>query len=99
MFAGQDPFSNMDSLVFKPEEQQVTPVTQLHTPVLAIPTLPLAPQFAGSQNTALDGVSETSASVSICDGAGSSHGSDVPRCGDGWYVAHRAILPGVYYGL
>lgn len=119
MFAGSDPFSDVDSLILQPEDvdeqEGSTPAAQPATPVLAIPKLPPVPQAVGPQNTASNyapessksalntGIPGLSKSVSIDDRSSSAasplHIPGVPRPGDGWYVAHRAALPGVYGGV
>ena len=93
MFAGSDPFSEVDGLILQAEEvineQKITPPQQPATPVAVVPELPLAPQVAGPP---LDTASDD-------DGAKPFDGSSVPPNGDGWYVAYHAVLPGAYYGV
>lgn len=91
MFADRDPYSSVDLLVLEAEEfsiqQQIAPPEPPATPVPEAQRLPLAPQV------------ESWNAASSCDGAGRLGGPSSPRNGDGWYVAYRAILPGVYYGV
>ena len=80
-------------------KQQVTSAVKPTTPVLVLPKLPLALPATKSWNTGSDGVAESLKMAFNCDGARSSRRSKTPHHVDGWYVAHCAILPGVYYGV
>lgn len=92
MFAGPDPFPRTGSLTLRPRE--ATPVIQAIVPPL--PTrdtpLPLASQSAGPSGLG----SKRNASDSFTPPVRSSK---TPRPSDGWFVAHHAVLPGVYYGV
>ena len=98
MFSGPDPFAGVESLLPHKSEggsRRTVPVVQHITPVPAALKCPLsspAPQVAESSKTA----SKRNTSGSSLT---PSRRSKVPRPGDGWYVAHKAAVPGVYYGV
>lgn len=103
MFKATDPFSDVDSLTLgqggTDGKQRVISAVKPTTPVLVLPKLPLALPATKSWNTGSDGVAESSKMALNRDGARSSRRSKTPHHVDGWYVAHCAILPGVYYGV
>jgi len=103
MFDGTDPFSDVDNLALgqggADGKQRATSAVQPVTPVLVLPKLPLALQVTKSWNTRSDGVAESSKMALNRDGTRSSRRSKTPHHADGWYVAHHAVLPGVYYGV
>ena len=85
-------------------EEELAPAAGSTTPVLATQNLPLASNIANS-NTASSGAAESLASASNDVAESSNLAPDPqvapsdPRPGEGWYVAHHAALPGVYFGV
>jgi hypothetical protein len=99
MFSGPDPFSGVAGLLLRKLEEgsphKVVPAVQSITPVPVVPKhspSPRSPQVAESSNSA----SKRRASGSLL---GSLQKARASRPGDGWYVAHNAVIPGVYYGV
>ena len=89
MFSGPDPFSGVAGLLPQKSEggsRKAVPAA------LKRPLSPFALQVAESSKTA----SKRNASGSSLT---PSRKSKVPRPGDGWYVAHKAVVPGVYYSV
>jgi hypothetical protein len=89
MFAGPDPFSKVTGMIPSPDRTGST--SQPVTPIPVTEPL-LAPQDTEPSEVASKRVLSSS-----------SHAPPPPRFklsrpGDGWYVAHNAVLPGVYYG-
>ena len=117
MFAGPDPFSDVDDLLPQWDgvngQQEMAPVTRPTTPAPVTPEhYPPAPQVKESRSTTPDmppelpasRIAGSSKSAANYDGPSSSlvsspPGPNIPRPGDGWYVAHHAVLPGVYCGV
>jgi len=100
MFAGPDMFAGVEGLMSQQLEEGdlrgTTPATRLIAPV------PVVPIHSLPAPTPL--VAESSRSASKRNASGSlpaplSQRLKVTRPGDGWYVAHNAALPGVYYGV
>ena len=94
MFAGPDPFPKVEALMSKLEEadelQQTPPPVEPKTPVRVTPELPLASQ-GPKPSTTTSNVDDVNVNQ--------SDKPSILRNGDGWYVAHCAILPGTYYGV
>jgi hypothetical protein len=99
MFADPDLFSGVDGLMpqleggddsrgAKSAIRSIAPVpeVQKHFPP------PLTPQTAESSKSA----GKRNASGSLP--ASPQRKFKLSRPGDGWYIAHNAVLPGVYYG-
>lgn len=97
MFAGSDPFSAVAGMMSQQEGRYRTmPTTRSATP--ALPTLEqsgpsFTPQVAESSKAAWKHKASGFSSVQPLESLRLS------RPGDGWYVAHNAVLPGVYYGM
>ena len=95
MFAGSDPFSGITGMMSRPEGcHEATP-----QPVSSVPSIPKRSELLLTPK-----VAESSKAASKYKPSGSSHVSPlqdpkVCRPGDGWYVVHNAVLPGVYYGM
>ena len=95
MFTGSDPFSGTTGTISRPEGyHEATP--QPVSPVPIIPKrseLPRTPRVAESSKAASKYKPSSLFYVSPLQNP------KVCSPGDGWYVAHNAVLPGVYYGM
>ena len=91
-FANPDPFSDANDLT--PQPREPTPAIQAIAPALAPrhPPLPLTSESAGPSGLG----SKRNASGSFSP---TLRNSKAARPSDGWFVAHHAVLPGVYYGV
>jgi len=95
MFAGSDPFSGTTGTISRPEGcHEVTP-----QPVSPVPIIPKR-----SELLLMPRVAESSKAASKYKPSSLSYVSPLQNpkvChpGNGWYVAHNAVLPGVYYGM
>ena len=104
MFANSDPFSGVESLMprQKEERREATPAPQLTAPVQVTPTNSLSslpPQVAessraASKRRAVDPPLNPPQNANVTP----LQKSKVTRPGEGWYVVHTGVLPGVYYG-
>ena len=93
MFNVHDPFSGVDAIM-PPSNggaRKVNPVAQPATPVQGTSTRPQ--HFSPSQ------VAQSSKAAGKRRAASPSQKSKIARPGDGWYVVHTGVLPGVYYGV
>lgn len=85
-------------------EEELAPAAGSTTPVPATQSLPLASNIANS-NTASSGAAESLASASndVAESSKLAMNPQValsdPHRDEGWYVAHHAALPGVYFGV
>lgn len=98
MFAVPDPFLGVDALVQRQREEarNETPAAQ--------PTVTVQVTQIRSQPSPPPQVAESSKSASKRKAVdppltASPQKSKMIRPGDGWYVVHTGVLPGVYYGV
>ena len=85
-------------------EEEPAPAAGSTTPVLAMPNLPLVSNTEDPNTTSNDAAeSLASASNDVAESSKLAPDPQVapsdPRPGEGWYVAHHAALPGVYFGV
>ena len=99
MFTDPDIFSGVDGLMPQPEGgDDSCEVKSAIQPIVPVPAVqkhfppPLAPQTAESSKSA----GKRNASGSLPTSPLRKY--KLSRPGDGWYIAHNAVLPGVYYG-
>jgi hypothetical protein len=93
MFAGPDPFPQVVELMSQSQDSHETRPTV--RPVAGTSNRsksPFTSQVAGSSKTA------SKRKLSSPSHASLTQKFKISRPGDGWYVAHNAVLPGVYYG-
>ena len=99
IFAGPDPFASVACLLPQPLVEGGS-----REMVLAIPSITPAPVTPKRSRSPLKSqVAESSKKALKRDASGSplvpSQKIGAPRPGDGWYVAHNAAVPGVYYSV
>lgn len=97
MFADGDPFGGVRDLMpaLVEDAHETTPVAPSNSPVHASVTTASPPSSqpaessrAASKRKAVDPLP-----------APSSQSVTLSRPGDGWYIVHTGVLPGVYYGV
>lgn len=82
---------------------ELEPAAGPTAPLSTAASLPLAPNVADANIASTSDAEYNPASNDVVESSkpvpGRQVNSPVPRSGEGWYVAHNAVLPGVYFGV